>query len=86
MKSQTDFIINLAGNAPPSKSKIKIYSVAGRVIKTIETNLNIGYNSIKWDGRDEDGDNISNGVYLYKIIIEGSNKTESKLQKLVMLK
>jgi len=86
MKNQTDFIINLAGNVPPSKSKIKIYSVAGRVIKTIETNLNIGYNSIKWDGRDEDGDNIANGVYLYKIIIEGSNKTESKLQKLVMLK
>jgi len=86
MKNQTDFIINLAGNAPPSKSKIKIYSVAGRVIKTIETNLNIGYNSVKWDGRDEDGDNIANGVYLYKVIIEGSNKTESKQQKLVMLK
>ena len=86
MKSETNFVINLSGNLPPSSSKIKIFTVAGRLIKTIETPLNIGYNQIFWDGRDADGDYIANGVYFYKLIIEGNNKKETSLQKLVVLK
>jgi hypothetical protein len=86
MKNQTNFIVNLSGNLPPSMSKIKIFTVAGRLIKTIETPLNIGYNQIFWDGRDADGDYIANGVYFYKLIIEGNSKKETALQKLVVLK
>jgi hypothetical protein len=86
MKNETNFVINLSGNMPPSMSKIKIFTVAGRLIKTIETLLNIGYNQIFWDGRDADGDYIANGVYFYKLIIEGNNKKETSLQKLVVLK
>jgi hypothetical protein len=86
MKNETNFIVNLSGNMPPSMSKIKIFTVAGRLIKTIETPLNIGYNQIFWDGRDADGDYIANGVYLYKLIIEGNSKRETSLQKLVVLK
>lgn len=86
MKNETNFVINLSGNMPPSMSKIKIFTVAGRLIKTIETPLNIGYNQIFWDGRDADGDYIANGVYFYKLIIEGNNKKETSLQKLVVLK
>jgi hypothetical protein len=36
--------------------------------------------------RDSDGDYIANGVYLYKLFIEGDNKKESSAQKLVILK
>jgi hypothetical protein len=86
MKNETNFIINLTGNMPPSSSKLKIFTVAGRLIKTIETPLNIGYNQVFWDGRDADGDYIANGVYLYKLIIEGNSKKETSLQKLVILK
>jgi flagellar hook assembly protein FlgD len=86
MRNETNFLINLSGNMPPSSSKLKIFTVAGRLIKTIDTPLNIGYNQIFWDGRDADGDYIANGVYLYKLIIEGNNKKETSLQKLVVLK
>lgn len=86
MKTETSFLINLAGNIPPINSRIKIFTVAGRLIKTIKSPLNIGYNQIFWDGRDEDGDYIANGVYLYKLIIEGNSKKETSLQKLVVLK
>lgn len=48
--------------------EIKIYTVAGRLIKRIEQPyVDIGFNYIRWDGRDEDGDELANGVYLYKI-------------------
>jgi flagellar hook assembly protein FlgD len=31
-----------------------------------------GYHQIYWDGRDEDGDTPSNGVYLYKVTAKTS--------------
>ena len=86
MTTETNFLINLSGSMPPSNSRLKIYTIAGRLIKTIESPLNIGFNQIFWDGRDEDGDYIANGVYLYKLIIEGNSKKETSLQKLVVLK
>jgi flagellar hook assembly protein FlgD len=86
MKSETNFLINLSGSSPPTGAKLKIFTVAGRVIKTINVNLSIGYNQIYWDGKDADGDYIANGVYLYKLIIDGNNKKETALQKLVVLK
>jgi len=86
MKNQTTFIFNLTGSTIPNRSKIKIYTVAGRLVKTIEFVPNIGYNRIPWDGRDEDGDYMANGVYLYKMIIDGISGKEASTKKLVILK
>jgi len=86
MKNQTSFMFNLAGSEQPAECRIKIYSVSGRLIKEINSHVNIGYNQIYWDGRDSDGDAIANGVYLFKMIIEGDTKTETSIQKLVVLK
>lgn len=86
MKNQTSFMFNLAGSERPAECKIKIYTVSGRLVKIINTPVNIGYNQILWDGRDTDGDALANGVYLYKMIIEGNVKTETAIQKLVVLR
>ncbi|MEW5798993.1 MAG: type IX secretion system sortase PorU [Bacteroidota bacterium] len=47
---------------------VKIYTVAGRLIRTIEQP---GYNgrffSADWDTRDNDGDLVGNGIYLYRV-------------------
>ena len=48
---------------------IKVYTVAGRMIKAIEsTTGGESFVKIGWDGRDADGDGIANGVYLYKVV------------------
>jgi hypothetical protein len=86
MKNQTSFIFNLSGSSVPNLSKIKIFSVAGRLVKTINFVPNIGYNRIPWDGRDDDGDYMANGVYLYKLIIDGTSGKETSIEKLVILK
>ena len=86
MKNQTAFIFNLGGSNPPTGCRIKIYTVSGRLIKNILTTANIGFNQIYWDGRDNEGDYIANGVYLYRMVIEGDSKIESPVQKLVILK
>ncbi|MCX6163338.1 MAG: T9SS type A sorting domain-containing protein [Ignavibacteriae bacterium] len=86
MKTHTNFIFNLSGSNIPNFCKIKIFTVAGRLVKTISFPANIGYNQVPWDGRDDDGDYMANGVYLYKMIIEGNSKKEAAIQKLVILK
>ena len=86
MKDGTTFMFNISGASKPSSGKIKIFTVAGRVIKEINYPMNIGFNQIFWDGRDSDGDYIANGIYFYKIIVEGDSKKETATQKLVVLK
>ncbi|HLB01416.1 MAG TPA: C25 family cysteine peptidase, partial [Bacteroidota bacterium] len=53
----------------PLDVEVRIYTVAGRVINSVSTH-GVGDRFVKlpWDGRDRDGDEIANGVYLYKVI------------------
>ena len=56
--------------------RMRIYTVSGRLIRefdliddpsALETPaLRIGWNKLRWDGRDADGDLVAPGVYLYK--------------------
>lgn len=70
-------------------ARIKIYTVSGRLIKQLE-NTNIGdkFVRIDWDGRDEDGNSIANGTYLYKLIVETVDKeyTQDVLGKLSIVR
>lgn len=83
---ETNFVFNIASGIKPRDCKIKIYTVSGKLIKEIIAPLNVGYNQIPWDARDSDGDYIANGVYLYKMVVEDDVKTETAIQKLVVLK
>ena len=73
----------------PEEMKIRIYTIAGRMIKEItrkSSELNYDLNKIYWDGKDEDGDHIANGTYLYKMIMKNADKVESVTQKLSKVK
>ncbi len=82
----TTFTFTLAGPREPDEVLIKIYTVAGRLIQELNTNGIIGFNKIPWDGRDKDGDQIGNGVYLYKVIVKEGNKQIEALSKLVRMR
>ena len=50
---------------------IKIYTIAGRMIKEIKrNNITDKFVKIRWNGKDKDNDRISNGTYLYKLNIK----------------
>jgi hypothetical protein len=73
----------------PEEMRIKIFTIAGRLIKEIlipSSLLKYDFNKIYWDGKDEDGDLIANGTYLYKVILKSTEKTESTIQKLVIVR
>ncbi|MFA5033861.1 MAG: C25 family cysteine peptidase [bacterium] len=73
-----------------SSVTIKIYTVSGRFIKTIESAALLpGSNKIYWDTRDKLGNRVANGIYMYKInaVSEGSTREEiSKVYKLMILR
>ena len=73
----------------PENISIKIFTIAGRLIKEIDltsTELKFDFNKIYWDGKDEDGDVLANGVYLYKVIMKAGEKSEEVTQKLAIVK
>ncbi len=70
---------------------LRIYTVSGKLIKTIESNIvSLGNNKsipIEWDGRDDYGDKIGRGVYLYHLEVKTTDgETARKLEKLVILR
>ncbi|MGB2869567.1 MAG: type IX secretion system sortase PorU, partial [Bacteroidota bacterium] len=49
--------------------EIKIYTVAGRLIKVLQQEgLDQRFVQIDWEGRDQDDNQVANGVYFYKVI------------------
>lgn len=69
--------------------RIKIYTVSGRLIREIENyHTTDKFVRINWDGRDQDGNIIANGTYLYKIIVKNleGDFTKSVLGKLAVIR
>ena len=55
---------------------IDIYTVGGRLIKTIDyAPGDLNYNEVEWDGVDADGDLVANGLYLYVVEARGEDGT-----------
>ena len=73
---------------------IQIFTVSGKLVKTINAQTAAGSKNssslsrdIVWDGRDDFGDKIGKGVYVYKLTVKSNlrNKKVEKIQKLVIL-
>ena len=88
IKEKTNFTFQLS--QIPDELSIKIYTVAGRLIKVIKKSadeLNVGFNKkIEWDCRDEDGDVIANGVYLYRLTVKKDGKSVTGIYKLAIIR
>ena len=69
--------------------KIEIFTVSGKLVKTIMKNVNttaFRSEGINWNGRDEYGDKLGRGVYVYRLSVETPDgKKAEKLEKLVIL-
>lgn len=72
--TSTQFVFTLTGTQVPDLFTIQIMTITGKVVREINrdelTDLHIGRNitSYAWDGKDMYGDQLANGVYLYRII------------------
>ncbi|MEO6190105.1 MAG: type IX secretion system sortase PorU, partial [Saprospiraceae bacterium] len=78
----------------PLEVSIQIQSISGKIVKTIQqtiTPTGFRISDIEWDGKDDSGQELANGVYLYRIGLYSSTKDlvlsqKSNFQKLVLLR
>ncbi|MCP3931558.1 MAG: hypothetical protein GY705_20935 [Bacteroidetes bacterium] len=72
--TSTRFVYTLTGSEAPAYFSIQILTVSGRVVRELTQEdlgpLKIGTHKTDytWDGTDEFGDALANGVYLYRIL------------------
>jgi flagellar hook assembly protein FlgD len=68
---------------------IQVFTVSGKLVKTINEPVHTtGYRSpgITWDGRDDYGDPIGRGTYIYKVFVRSADgQTAEQYEKLVIL-
>ncbi|MFT4611611.1 MAG: hypothetical protein ACI9OT_000981, partial [Gammaproteobacteria bacterium] len=73
---------------------IQIFTVSGKLVRTLNGQTSGGgkvtsslSKDIVWDGRDDFGDKIGKGVYVYKLKVRSNrlNKQVEKIEKLVIL-
>lgn len=78
--TSTRFVFTLTGSEIPDQVKIQIMTVSGRIVREITQDelgpLRIGNNltDFAWNGRDEFGDQLANGVYLYRVIVRNNGE------------
>ena len=85
IRTNTVFTYNLAQT--PDQVIVKIYTVSGRLIRTIEdASARRGYNETDWDARDENGERLANGVYFYKVIVKTDKHKIEKIGRLAILR
>jgi flagellar hook assembly protein FlgD len=64
---------------------LKIFTIAGRLIKTVENvSCTAGYNQIFWNGLDNYSDEISNGVYIVKASVEADNSRDEVVERFII--
>lgn len=75
---------------------VQIFTISGKVVRTLVGKTNAGASSkdfsslsrdIVWDGKDDFGDKLAKGVYVYKITVKSplTNQKVEKFEKLVIL-
>lgn len=79
---------------------VQIYTITGKLVRSIHQMVSAepyleGYRTpsqaIEWDGKDDFGNSVGKGTYIYKVFIKGTNAEQCKgnaqaIEKMVILK
>ena len=87
--SSTQFVFTLTGIDVPDNFKVQVLTVSGKVVKEIllggMEDLHIGRNvtEYRWDGKTDNGEQLGNGVYLYRVVakLDGTDLTHYQIDE-----
>jgi hypothetical protein len=97
------FAFTITGDAIPENISIVIYSSEGELVRVISKDelgyIHAGHNKTEyaWDGKDTNGVELSNGMYIYHVLIEngavdikyidsGNDKYKQGIGKIIIMK
>lgn len=73
--SSVRFVFTVTGAEIPNEVKIQIMTISGKIVREIFQDelgpIRIGNNisEFAWDGKDQFGDQLANGVYIYRVLV-----------------
>lgn len=82
--TSTAFVFTITGSEVPQNIRIQVMTITGKIVREITKDelgpLHIGRNitEFKWDGTDEYGQKLANGIYLYRVITNLNGKSLDK--------
>jgi hypothetical protein len=82
--TSTAFVFTITGSEVPQNLKIEIMTITGKIVREITKHelgpLQIGRNitEFKWDGTDQYGQKLANGIYLYRVVTNLNGKSLDK--------
>ena len=82
--SSTAFVFTITGSEVPQNIKIQIMTITGKIVREITKDelgpLHIGRNitEFKWDGTDQYGQKLANGIYLYRVVTNLNGRSLDK--------
>jgi hypothetical protein len=82
--TSTAFVFTVTGSEVPQNIKIEIMTITGKIVREITKEelgpIHIGRNitEFKWDGTDQYGQKLANGVYLYRVVTNLNGKSLDK--------
>jgi hypothetical protein len=73
-----------------SKVTLRVYSVLGQEIATLVDDVQgASYHKIQWNGKDNNGTQVSSGVYFFRIVaqpVDGKSQTFTQVRKMMLMK
>ena len=76
-------VFQMVGSAP---LRVRLYNLSGTLVREEDLGaIESGEYSLEWDGTNEEGQFVSPGVYLYRVLLEGDARTFVKTGTLVVL-
>ncbi|MCA9729263.1 MAG: T9SS type A sorting domain-containing protein, partial [Candidatus Eisenbacteria bacterium] len=79
-REETSLTYRLAGSSHVS---VAIFDTAGRQVrKLVDDDRNVGTHTLRWDGRDDDGRRLPQGIYYQRFAADG----KERIQRLVVLR
>lgn len=83
--TDTRFLYHL--NGAGRGARLRVFTLRGQKIYETDGTARPGENVILWDGRDMDGDEIANGVYLYKLEVDtAAGRTLSRIERVARIR
>jgi hypothetical protein len=82
--TSTAFVFTVTGVQVPQQIKIEIMTITGKIVREITQDelgpIHVGRNitDFKWDGTDQYGQKLANGVYLYRVVTNLNGKQLDK--------
>jgi len=75
------------GSAGTNQVRILVYNAFGQAIRRlVNENFGIGEHEVKWNGRNDRGEEVASGLYFYEMVLSNSRETFRQSRKMLLLR